>query len=661
MKIKLLFCLIFSGFFFFEAIAGDTIVVKAQQDRDLVWYQRYRDWADFPANKEFHHVNMQFTMGCASGGCSDWDYTVLVFLLKPTGKMDSTIASIDTVSISPLVIDTVWNVTPNKERFELGRMITPYGGYMARNQHGYNNGWKHRFDFDVTDFQILMEDSVEIEVFYQGWSAGFSATIDFQMVEGTPPRRVRRIENIYTPGGYNYFTPQQFETDVLPPKKLYFEPGDHSAVLRFIPSGHGFINAVNCAEFCQRNYEVHINGTKTFEQLMWRDDCGLNPIHPQGGTWLYDRANWCPGSEVITYTHELSNYFSPGDSMDFDIDIEPIIYTVPPGETPANYNLSAQLITYEAPLRQRDAAITRIITPSDHEQNSRMNPSCGKAIVEIINKGSEPLTSVSIHYGINSAPQLKYKWTGNLAMMEKEIVELPFDQAENWYSFYGINQFQAWTVAPNGAYDQYPENDAQVTFFEAPRVLPADIRVFFRTNNRGDETFWHLKDASGVVIDSGDNLANNTLYDIPISLATGCYEFVLGDRGKNGLSFWANNDGGGFARLMSPNSTLQIFNPDFGTEIRYYFTVGFGLSSDAYQVSQRFAVFPNPTDGRVNIATEGQEVKVTVKDQMGRSVKKVTFKSDEIPRMDLSNLASGVYLVRIEDERGHEVYKIVLR
>jgi len=29
-------------------------------------------------------------MGCASGGCSDWDYTVSVCLMEPTGNLDST-------------------------------------------------------------------------------------------------------------------------------------------------------------------------------------------------------------------------------------------------------------------------------------------------------------------------------------------------------------------------------------------------------------------------------------------------------------------------------------------------------------------------------------------------------------------------------------------
>jgi hypothetical protein len=640
------------------SFAADTVVVSAQQNRDLVWYERYTDWAVFPSNQEFHQVNMQFTMGCASGGCSDWDYTVKVFLLHPTGTYDSSIASIDTISTNPLVVDTSWNVFEVKERFELGRLITPYGNYMATSRHGYNNNWKHRYDFDVTDMQILMKDSVEIEVFYQGWSAGFSASIDFHMIEGTPPRRVRRIENIYAPGGYNYFTPQQFESDVLPATTIHFDAEDKGAALRFIPSGHGFVNALNCAEFCKRNYEVKINGVKQFEQLMWRDDCGLNPIYPQGGTWLYDRANWCPGSEVVTYLHELTGLYNPGDSINFDINIEPIIYTVPSGETPANYNLSAQLITYEEPLRNRDAAINRILSPNEHEQYGRFNPSCGKAQVEIINKGSEPLTQVEIHYGIHSARRLKYTWTGNLGFMQTEIVDLPFGNPENWYSYYGVNEFSVWTVTPNAQSDEYPANDPKIVNFEAPQLLPSEFRLNFGTNNRGDHTYWFLRDANGSVIDSGDNYTANSIHNINFTLDPGCYELYFGDRGKNGLAFWANNEGSGFLRLMSASGVLKNFNPDFGTEIRHYFTVGFGLEDEKFVSEKRFGLYPNPTCDVVNLQSEGHALNVVITDQMGRVVRQLSLQPGK-QSIDLSGLARGAYYVQLMDEKGREVHKII--
>jgi hypothetical protein len=646
------------------AAPGDTTTVRAHDGRDLVWYERYKDFAVFPTNKEFNKVTMEFTMGCATGGCSDWDYTVLVYLLHPTGKLDSSISRIDTLSTSPLVVDTVWNVQPEKERFELGRLITPYGGYMRTSQAGFNNNWTHRFRFDVTDFQMMMSDSVEFEVFYQGWQSGFKATIDFEMIEGTPARRVRSIQNIYTPGGYNYITPQQFENDVLPATTISFDTADAMAALRFIPSGHGFINALNCAEFCQRNYYVKIDGVQRFEQLMWRDDCGLNPIYPQGGTWLYDRANWCPGSEVITYMHELTPWYQPGSTIDFDIDIEPIVYTVPSGETPANYNLSAQIITYERPLRERDAAVTRIISPSNHENFGRMNPSCGKAIVEITNYGSDTLREVEIHYGLHTGQFQVYHWTGALPFNQSTIVDLPFDDPSTWTSYMGVKQFQAWTVAPNGDWDMYSLNDAQVSMFNSTPRHPGDLRVFLVTNARGDETFWYLRNADGTVIDSGDGFSNNTSYNSQTwSLPDGCYELVVGDRGKNGMSFWANNDGAGLFRLISSNQgTVRNFNPDFGTEIRYYFTVGFTLSDELFSRNpkRRFEVFPNPASTVIYLSSsdDDSDISYKIRSNLGQSLMEGYL--SQTKSIDIQQLSDAQYNLELyEDGVLIEVHKIV--
>ncbi len=620
------------------AAEGDTIIVQAHENRDIVWFEAYNDWAHFPSNKEFHHVNMTFTMGCASGGCSDWDYTVLVYLRKRhISGNDTTI-----------------------ERFELARLITPYGGYMDRGQQGFSNNWTHRFDFDVTDFQMLMKDSVEIEVFYQGWSSGFSADIAFEMIEGTPPRRVRRIENIYTPGRHNYFTPSQFESDVLPEVALKMEVDDKQAALKFTPSGHGFVNAPNCAEFCQRDYYVKLNGQQHFQQLMWRDDCGMNPVYPQGGTWLFDRANWCPGTEVITYTHELTGLYTPGDSLRLDVDIEPIIYTVPSGETPANYNLSAILFTYEDPMRTYDAALTNILSPSSHEKFSRFNPSCGTAQVEIQNRGGDTLHSVEIHYGMFTGKRLMHQWEGTLLPMQKTIVQLPFDDPDAWSDYVGKTIFTAWTAAPNGEPDTYPFNDAQTSVFDAAPTYPSEFRMNFRTNTRGDETHWILRNAAGDTVEQGDNYTANQNVNIDLQLPQDCYELIFHDRGKNGLSFWANSDGAGALRFMTNSGVLKLFNPDFGTRIHHHFTVGFTLDNAVYKTDRlRYGVYPNPSSDMVHFATVGENFDVVIYDQQGREVYRGQH-SDHASSVDISRLAAGHYSLRISDARGSERHKLLV-
>ena len=41
--------------------------------------------------------------------------------------------------------------------FQVGRMITPYGGYMAQGQYGFSNAWTHEYSWDITDFAPLLD------------------------------------------------------------------------------------------------------------------------------------------------------------------------------------------------------------------------------------------------------------------------------------------------------------------------------------------------------------------------------------------------------------------------------------------------------------------------------------------------------------------------
>ena len=60
-------------------------------------------------------------------------------------------------------------------------------------------------------------------------------------------------------------------------------------------TGHWFGGFQNCAEFCPKNHNLSINGVQQFEWLNWKE-CADNPVISQGGTWIYDRAGWCPAT-----------------------------------------------------------------------------------------------------------------------------------------------------------------------------------------------------------------------------------------------------------------------------------------------------------------------------------------------------------------------------
>ena len=98
---------------------NDTITINSHQNTQLTWYGDYDNYVQFPNQNNFEKILMDFNLGCADGGCSHWDYTVNVYLMKSNGLLDSSIISIDTISYNPFLFDSLWqyqfqsNIDPN--------------------------------------------------------------------------------------------------------------------------------------------------------------------------------------------------------------------------------------------------------------------------------------------------------------------------------------------------------------------------------------------------------------------------------------------------------------------------------------------------------------------------------------------------------------------
>ncbi len=64
---------------FANAAPGDTSHVFVHDKTDITWYGNYDDTGVFPnGSKTYRQILMHYTVGCASGGCSDLDYTTKI-------------------------------------------------------------------------------------------------------------------------------------------------------------------------------------------------------------------------------------------------------------------------------------------------------------------------------------------------------------------------------------------------------------------------------------------------------------------------------------------------------------------------------------------------------------------------------------------------------
>ena len=620
---------------------GDTTWVRGHDLRDLVWNEAYDDFAEFPdGSTSYGRILLYFTLGCASSGCSDWDYTVLVSLVD----------------------------TSLGQEYELGRCITPYGGYMRNGLKGFNNDWQRTYVYDVTDFAHMLQDRQKLRIYYDGWSSGFSGTLDFALIEGTPAREVLGVQSLYHSGAgdWSYSNSTDFESAHLPAVTATLPAGTESVRFRVTPSGHGFDNNVYCAEFCERDYALRINGTEQFRQSMWRDDCGYNPVYPQAGTWLYDRANWCPGSEAWTYFHE---YTPPGSASSLDIDLDIDAYTWVGTQTPS-YLLDAQLISYGAFQHEVDAEIADILEPSSNYAHARFNPSCGRPKILLGNNGGSALTSCTIAYGVDGGALCYQNWEGNLAYGETELVELG---NINWT---GVDlsdpYFFARVENPNNTADEVAWNNEKRTSFEVVPLYDNRFVVWMRTNARPAQNAWTITN------DLGEIVASRMVFDGPftihedtVDLPNGCYLFTLTDSEKDGLEFFGNSDGTGIIRFARVSSGfMATFDANFGTRIDHAFTTGLPLgnvnsseSCDATGLSEPGLVpgigslgeatlkaYPNPARETVTIelmAPQRVPMHCSLRNLTGQTIWEKAFDTAmfQTTTIPLMGLTPGIYVL----------------
>lgn len=621
------------------AAIGDTNIVSAHDSAHWTWYGNYDAVAVFPSTHlSYEKVFMEFEIWCPDNGCSDWDYTTKISARLETGT--DTTHSYDSNQV--LTIDTFITY----REVELGRYITPYAG-------NYGDDWHRTFRFDVTDFQSILKDSTIIRAFYDGWQDGWKFSTRFLFIEGTPTRNVIGFENLWT-GRYNYGDLAHPIDESVAPMTVPVLAGSEFAKLRVVTTGHRFGGAENCAEFCVKNHEFHINGSKAFDQLLWKPDCGMNPEYPQAGTWLYDRAGWCPGEPVPGYQYDLSEYIS-GDSITIDYRFDDYTWDNVNPPSPSYY-IGAAVVYYGPFNFQKDAALIDIISPTKAFEHSRYNPICGDPIVVIQNNGSEVLTAAAIKYGIEGEQENIFNWSGSLAPLEKDTVTL-YKNADRSTLWSGANENSIFYAEIELTNDQYGQNNRRSSSISLPPLYPKDFILRFRTNGAPEETSVKVYYQDGTeVYSTPDVMESRETYDSTLSLAEGCYWMEVIDSGKDGVDFWANSDGRGkleFRTDDSGSADLIAFDLDFGTALYYHFMVGYELNVEELE-SKGFMISPNPSNGIIyihskeNTSSSTVEVYTTTGQKIFEAVN--AFIGEGGYRIDLSDYKGQILFVRCGEE-----------
>jgi hypothetical protein len=331
-----------------RAETGDTTIVPTF-NQELVNSTAIRVATfQFPAaGVKYSQVTLHMVIGCPGypGDCDPWDRFGHLSIRVPTG-------------------DTTF------DRIEIARFITPY------DITGGGGPGTCPWDYDLTAYQPLLHDSVTLALYITtsiGGNNGWLITATFELIEGQPDPEPYRVQLLWDIGYLVYGDPDNPPESHIEPAQVFTDETTQSVLARVYCTGHGQGNTDNAAEFSNKWHRLWIIGDM-YQHQLWRNDCGSNPCRPQGGTWQYNRAGWCPGASVppwdITYTN-----FAPGDIVEFYYEIQPFTNYCRPtnpdcisgvtctdcaynstGHTQPHYRLAANAVLYRAPLSSAHAA-----------------------------------------------------------------------------------------------------------------------------------------------------------------------------------------------------------------------------------------------------------------------------------------------------------------
>ena len=532
---------------------------------------------------------------------------------------------------------------------EIARYITPYGIQFDLGPNGFY------WIYDVTDYQHYLKNTVDLAAH----NTQELLDLRFAFIEGIPPRDVHKREPIWSEyRSYQYSAMDNNTVLQEVPKVLSDSSEMFKIKTRF--TGHGHNGTTSCCEWDSKDHTISLDGIPRFTWEIWEEDaCGENPNISQGGTWPYAREGWCPGDMVREYDHELTPFVSGGDTVLIDYDIEDIPAN-DMAQGSGNYIVAMDLISYSAPNFQNDAAVVDILNPNNWEYYRKWNPSCSNPRVVLQNTGAQPLTSCKIRCWISYGDWLEFDWTGNLAFLEKEIVEIPVTDLAWWRDYEGTQTFHAQVYAVGGYpdLDEYANNNVMRTKFDATESINGPFFVWFTTNNKAHENKYRLEDASGTVLFERTNLANTTQYRDTFNLEPGCYSLILEDSDDDGIGFWYSSQvegetSGSFRVRLVGGNFVEIFPADFGSYHRYNFSVGYGLGLNPLEMNDAVKIFPNPTSGICTIELNGvvdNSADLQIFDLMGRNVHHQVMNASAdfaVADLDLTTLPKGTYIVKI--------------
>lgn len=296
------------------------------------------------------------------------------------------------------------------------------------------------------------------------------------------------------------------------------------------------------------------------------------------------------------------------------------------------------------------------IYPRVDDMNASATPTCADeatASLTIKNAGAEPITSMAIEYTVGSGAAQTYNWTGNIATGSVQEVVLP---TLNITPNATVN-ISANIVSVNG--EPYTTTASTASVKKNLYTCGGWMMFELTTDRYASETTFKFYDPNGNVVLQGgpfaDLSANGTTtrtYEFKPA-TVGCYRLEVNDSYGDGMN--AGYGAGGFKLYKADNSLVFSNNGKIDAGVVYMLDVD-APSAIEDHTAEGIQIFPNPATSIINIISEEPVVNAYIYNMQGQVV---ASENGNINSISISNLANGIYMLKLTTAQGSTTQKIV--
>lgn len=275
----------------------------------------------------------------------------------------------------------------------------------------------------------------------------------------------------------------------------------------------------------------------------------------------------------------------------------------------------------------------------------------GAVKATVTNVGTDPITALTFQYSVANGTPQTFDWTGNIASLAHAEIQLP-----NFSINTNTNQAVKVKIT-NANGTAFESEEKTVTIKKTVANGGGTMTIKLKTDqysagSQGTENSFKIYGPNNNVVMNvpSSQLTPSSVNEFTWSpTAEGCYRIELKDSYGDGII-------SGYLRLYDANNA-QILNMSANssfTLLNAMVAVG-TVDIDDMTITDEMVVFPNPTSNYVNIQTAQTIQQVEVYNLQGQRVAAEIGNTNQI---SFSNLANGLYIMKVTTDNGVSTFKV---